>query len=138
MIDVKDHTNGAVKAHILTLLEAEALEVRIVEVLESGVKMNNNESSLFAAILSRIEEARPHGKGPYVSVKQWTWLSDVLDKYEPAFTPAQLRAVAAAYAAEAEPEYTVDDLFRALDKVAEIQRHLQLGSRWMQQVLNAA
>lgn len=116
MIDVKDHTNGAVKAHILTLLEAEALEVRIVEVLESGVKMNNNESSLFAAILSRIEEARPQGKGPYVSVKQWTWLSDVLTKYEPAFTPAQLRAVAAAYSEPAPKTktYSEQQVFEAL------------------------
>ena len=128
MYDIKDHTTGAVKAHVLTELEAEALEVRIVEVLQSGIKMNNNESSLFAAILTRIEEARLQGKGPYVSTKQWSWLADVLAKYEPAFTPAELRAIAKSYSEAPAPQYTLKDLYDALDRVEAIKRALQLAA----------
>ena len=115
MIDVKDPATGETKAHILTGLEAEALEVRIVEVLQSGVRMNNNESSLFGNTLTRIEEARGQQKGPYISTKQWTWLSDVLDKYEPAYTPAPV----------ALPAYTQSDLFAAIDRVATIKSYLE-------------
>lgn len=112
---VKDQTTGEPKAHVLTGLEAEALEVRIVEVLQSGVRMNNNESSLFAGILTRLEEARGEGKGPYISIKQWNWLTDVLDKYEPAYAPVGVVA----------PAYTQADLFAAIDRVATIKSYLE-------------
>lgn len=114
MYDVKDDTTGTVKGHVLTALEAEALEVRMTEVLANTPKMNNNEASLFSDILGRIDDKRGSNKGPYISLRQWTWLSDVLDKYEPDvrahFAPA--------------PSYTLDDLMAALDRVAHIRAHL--------------
>lgn len=73
---------GDVFAHILNTAEMQSREVQIIYLLDSGVKINNNESQFLGSVLQDIEDARSKGKGLYLSVKQLTWLTDILSNYE--------------------------------------------------------